>query len=629
MAHEWIRVQLLCAAALIFALPAMAKEQRARVLISQDWARLLQAAHAEAEAFRPASAASVAAARGEFAERLQALDAKLARCTVGSYWRRFLQWNRTSDALQSADTSPAELAIVLPYWEQAARSWDEPLLAATGAALRAWSAEMVRYNSGETAEQFRYRLAEMEVAWERWEKAEAEADWQILARLTNELHQRNQAAELVRFLRQQCSRPNLHLIANADWLERSTLRSIREVFPVYDQTERSVAQGAGLLTGEARLKLVPSAAGGHLAIVFNANAVSEVEGEVPGVRAGFVSRSSTIIEGHKPLELAGSGLLDGPALVDARTTVDCVSVNRGIGLIPRFAERGIYNGTADAEERASNRARRQTVERLNAVARELRQQMITQQDHPAVREFLAFSPGLSRQWQTSSDSLEGWLWRAGPQLFAGPNLPPAPSHNGAMLVQVHETYLDRAAQERWGGQQVSFEEIGERIRKALGREMEATQVEEGWSLATAAEPAHIRLHDNQATIKLRFEQFTSPTGEFPGLAISVRYRLETLNGELRLYREADIEVVPLEMDGKEGQLTGRMLVLTRIVRRNFDELLPKYVPIKEIQLAKRADGKELPPLRFSQSATERGWLTTVLDDQEFRSTTLPKRGKTR
>lgn len=625
MAPERIRVQLFCLAALLIATAAMAAEKRTRVLPAEDWARVLQAAQSESQGFRSATAATVAAARRDFEAKVSALDAKLARCTVGAHWRRFLQWKRTVAALDSAVVSPDELMIVHPYWEQARRSWEEPLVAESAAALREWGVQLERYNTGESRVRYAHRLERFEQAWQRWQTEDNEAEWNVLARLANELHRLGQAPELVTYVRQQCSRPNLHIVADASWLGRTTFRSIDESFPVYDETERSVAHGTGVLTGEARLRPVPSDAGGQLAIVFNASAVSEVEGAVPGVRAGFVSRSSTAIEGYKPLELTESGLLDGPAQVNARTSVECLSVARGIGLIPRIAERGIYNGTSDAEERASNRARQQTVERLDEVANQFRRQVIAQHEHPAVREFLAFSPGLSRQWRTTSHALEGWLWRAGPQLFAGPTLPPTPSHHGSVLLQVHETYLDRTAQQQWGGQRVTFEEIGERIRKALGKEMEGFEVEEGWSLLTAREPARVRLKDDHAHVVLRFEEFRSPTGEFPGLAIAARYRLETHNGKLHLHRSDEIEVVPLEMDGKEGHITGRMLVLTRIVRRNFEELLPRHIPIDEINLARRADGYEPPPLRFSHTATERGWLTAVLDDQDFRTTARPAR----
>lgn len=127
-----------------------------------------------------------------------------------------------------------------------------------------------------------------------------------------------------------------------------------------------------------------------------------------------------------------------------------------------------------------------------------------------------------------------------------------------------------------------------------------------WSVTMAKrDPLSLKLDDNTIELTIRGDRYTSGDNTYTGMNVTARYRIVRKDDQLRLVRDAELEVLP--PDFKPGTTLGaRQQVLRTLLRRRFGRLLTQEITLRDLTPPEKVS---LPgTFRVEHLQTRDGWL---------------------
>jgi hypothetical protein len=189
-------------------------------------------------------------------------------------------------------------------------------------------------------------------------------------------------------------------------------------------------------------------------------------------------------------------------------------------------------------------------------------------------------------------------------------LPAAPALPDSLVaLQLHQDTFNRVARRSMGGKTYTDQEM-ERNYLDLARQFNLPPLpkseEKPMTVKMARQPMVLKVDRGVIELTIQGESYVVGDNQYPGMNVTVRYRIVRKDGELRLVRDEELEVLP--PDFKPGTPLGaRQQVLRTVLRHRFGRLFPREVPFRGMDLP-----ESLPltgTFRVEVLRAEDGWLT--------------------
>jgi hypothetical protein len=416
----------------------------------------------------------------------------------------------------------------------------------------------------------------------------------------------------------ECNRPpseipGFRAVVSARFLTSDAARLFRRCYPLYEQVEEGSISST--INVAARAYLVPNPCPDRIALQFvlHANAIASSVRSQEKVHA-FTREYSTIWV-NQEFFLDGQGFAGGGLAVSSpirsrllKITTEYSSplddIIQGFGearfdagqerddrKITAAAERRLYRNAAQEAGRLFKDANKQYQERfLDELARN----------------------GLNvRELRFSSDSNAvqlGIVLKDQVLPSSAPALPAQP-----IGLQLHPDLFNTLANRSLAGKTYTDKELDKSFTD-LGRYLDlpplAKTEDLPWSVTlTKRDPLTLKVDGDQIEMRLRGETYTSGDNRYTGMNVTVRYRIVRKEGEIKLIRDEELEVLPPDFEpGKP--LGARQAVLRSLLRRRFGRLLPREIPFRDLALP---EALSFPgTFRIVEFQTDKGWLTVGL-----------------
>ncbi|MCG8584941.1 MAG: hypothetical protein MI757_09545 [Pirellulales bacterium] len=564
--------------------------------------------------FTKASAAEMLRQRDAARVYITSLDRRVPSTEKNVEWRNYLGIPHAQSQLADGKKiNPILLEMIAQRHAAIAPIWNESTMSGSAKALFR-IARLTRMQGTDDA-RFRQQLERLADSLESYNaKAEPE-DAKTIVDSLSWLDGHGQVPELVSMIRAQFDRPNLYVRASRALMGANIDRTFDEAITIDDVILGTRQTGSGHVRGTVRLELIPDArrlaANVRLATTVS-SLTSAYEDSV-----SVDTRSTMNVRATKGIRLDQRGRTLLPTEVDVTSSSDIVGLSIGRRIGRRTAERRVYErqGASAEESRRQTRARVQSemdtrlAELINPAMqyylREIRLPLLTSGNYPR-----------SIRTRTTRDYVQASIAQANPKQWSRASRPPKLEVTFDLSVRMHESFGENLIAGIWPGAKVSEEKLQKNLEKLFGRSPEGLNVtdpERVWTFDFADQkPLETKFDDGVLTVTLRLSGFTVGPKAYPGMWITIRYKLDSTEQGVVAVRQGRLEIVPPGFDATSGaRLGARQQVLRSMLKRRFERVFPETWNPGEIELT--GTWKNAGPLIIEAATADNGWLTVGMN----------------
>ncbi len=420
--------------------------------------------------------------------------------------------------------------------------------------------------------------------------------------------------QLLPELREVFSGANVRTSISQKLVQAVIDRPVDDVSPVYEVILGTELSGTGHTRGELRATLLPDDTAGLVVLsltgVVNTKAVG-VNGPVQ-----LLTRGRTQMEAEKLLAFRRTDLLTAPSYSRGVTEshIDSLWAMRGGAIVEQIAWRRSWSQKPLAEWIAARRAEARMNRRLDREIDRQLKDLLGEFERRVVDPLdgRGLFPHVVR-WRTTSTHLEGSGWITGVRgittLTTAPELP----EEADLAVAIHDSSVNLAIADCLAGmilREMDLRRGAEDLIGTVPAWMEVEDPAEPWTIYLAKErPIEVAFYNGQMRFTLRGRSYEKGGRSYPGMNVTVVYRLEVLPDRLVAVREGDLQIYPPDFDLQQRRLSAREQVLRTLLERRFAKVFPPEWQAPALAWHPRQPGYrsqiELRPVAWQ---TANGWL---------------------
>lgn len=465
--------------------------------------------------------------------------------------------------------------------------------------------EKTRQQYGQLLEQLAERL-------DVYQEDPTAADAQAIGAAIGWLETVGQAPECVAAIRRQLVHPNLSVWIADEVIAAGIAETVDEPTEIRDVILGTVVTGSGRTVGDIEVELVPSPQSAVIDAVFRGVTVSDNVGRNGPVR--IYSNSKTCVAARKRLVLHEAELESVPTVSDAEveTDIERIVAVRGGQLVERVAWKRACRNKPQAEAIASghaeNRVNRRIDQQTAEFVRKANRRLVSQFQRP-LRQRRLYPQRL--RFSTTRDFVRISALRATANQLAAMAARPDVVASPAIAVQVHESLINNFASSALAGTRMSeaqFLELVENLLGAVPEGFEPVEEKEPWAIDFAsAQPLTVAFSEDGWTFTLRASTYYRGEKRYPGMNVSVRYKLQGAGGARKAVRQGELAIFPPGFDPEGDQrLSARQQVIRDMLARRFEAIFKPQMRPEDLAFSGR--WADAGPLGLVQWNATDGWM---------------------
>ena len=579
-----------------------------------DAAGLVAACQLAKGAYGPSDESDLARARSELASALERLDARLkAAGPSGDGWRAFLGWGPLQEQL--AGPATPDLAVLTSLYQKYDSKYEGLRLIwfdDVRLALRQYLYMANAVGNSKLADHYEIWLDELAKRLIAYDEAPSADDALVIGQAIQWLHDSGQAGWLVGAVRRNSHDPNLFAQASARFIRAAIGREIDETQPVRDYILGTDIHATAHTVGKLDIELENAEDRALIHVLMNGTVASDSVGYNGPVR--IYNTGTTGISARKTIMVDAECIRALPATSDAttNTTIHCIQSKKGRRLVEKMAWRQASRKKGQAEWIASQHAEQRVSRRVDDESDEL-----VRQAEEAYRG--KFRTPLAerklfpeRLWISSTASYVNLVSvQAGPFDLSAPSEPPALEGEPDVAIRVHESMVHNLAAGALSGMLLEEQRVLSAITDLLGSLPEGLEPDEDsdpWGITFARRtPIGVSFSGDQFKVTIRGRKYAKDQTEYPGMNISVAYKIEEINGEFRAVRQGELEIFPPGfVPGSGKRLSANQQVLRTMLQRRLGKIFEEVLLPKPIKFS--GERSNLGALVLSQWKAQDGWL---------------------
>ncbi|GAB6166679.1 hypothetical protein JCM19992_26790 [Thermostilla marina] len=562
------------------------------------------------QAYAPPTEEELHRARAVLTEAIARLDERLEKDPGGDAWRRYLRWSDFEKiASGEADAGTLDTAyarLTAGYEGLKIRCFADVADAIFRLKTLRQMAEAA--NGDRQFAAVVRRVSQLAIDYAAKPSVDTEAD---LVALVNWLALFPAAEPLVHAVAERFSQPNLLIQIDEEILAAAATEPVDTVQPVHELILGTDVHGTGHVTGTRTIELVPCSD----AAVVNLLVRGQVDADTIGYNgpATIYSRAVSPFVSRKAVRVTAEGIEIAPTVTEATTSTDIYDIRMRCN--HQLAQRIAWKRATKQKPQAEYISARRAEYRLN---RQIDEQAEAQLAKPQTNFESKFrEPLFSRGWfpnrcdfRTSDDALYVEVVGAIQNHPAAWNDAP-PVEDGDLVVRVHQTFINNYAGVALAGTIVDEAKLQERLADLLGEVPDELKPEEGespWTIFFSQRlPVAVQFDEGRVTVHFRGREYEREGSRYPGMNVSVTYRIEDGDGTIRLVREGDVAVFPPGFDPESGaRLSVRQQMIRRMLQRRFEKLFPESTVAEPAELP--GELAKVGKVQLTTCRADDGWL---------------------
>jgi hypothetical protein len=408
--------------------------------------------------------------------------------------------------------------------------------------------------------------------------------------------------------------PNLQVRISDRLVQAGVDRPVEDTGPFEDVILGTYLVGTSRTRGHLKAVLVPSDRAGLVGLVLEGTIHTEARGFNGPVQV--ITQGQTAITAEKLLALGRKELISFPAYSEACTNSEICDLwaTRGGALVEAIAWRRAWSqkplADAIAAEHAETRMNRRLDEEVGTRLADANRRF-SQRLSDSLQERGLYPQVIA--WRTTTSFVEGLGWQKGRGGLGSPSMPPQAFSEHDLLVGIHETAINFALAETFGGMILGEAELRQWAEEVWGRVpswMEVEDPAEPWTIVLAPErPIEVAFRGDLLSITIRGQAYRKGERSFPGMDVTAIYRLEDSAEGRVAVRQGDLQIYPPGFKEEERKLTAREQVLRTLLARRFAKVFPERWVGPRIEWSRKDTDTEAPiVLRTAGWTTIEGWL---------------------
>ena len=435
------------------------------------------------------------------------------------------------------------------------------------------------------------------------------------------------AGQIAALLEEVFGQPNLLVQVSSDFLAHPFQRTIEEPLVVNDRVLDSWIRGTGQVSGQTSILFLPNKSRAQIRLYLVTQMTSDTIGRNGPIRVSSTNNGS--VSGEKMIFLSEDRFQTTPAKSSSDLTSHTTGITVNAGhlmqnILLKVAKNQVPQRKPqyDAESRrmAASRLSRRLNSEVDSQIAQLSARYQEELRTPLLKTGMFATPW---KFQTTQTELN-WsaLVAANAQPAAASSPPEMPDHCD-VAIQIHQSALNNATQSQLAAKRIEIDELVSWFKEKYPRLAERIERDEENPLTaiTFAEksPVTFLFKDNLVTITIHIDQFEQGEQEYPGLDITIKYRVKAEavaeNGAATMnfvFEKAEAPTVfPPGFDPNSGaRISGRNLAIRNIVMKRLDGQLKDTFTVAPMELEEQwKDKGRLIPQTI---AANQGWLAMSL-----------------
>ena len=565
-------------------------------------------------AYRPNDEADLARARSELVSAVERLDARLkAAGPSGNGWRAFLGWETLQEQL--AGPSAPDLAVLnslYPNYDSGYEGLRLVWFDDVRLALRQYLYTASAIGNSKLGKRYESLLDELAKRVEFYEKTPSSDDAIVIGQAVQWLHDAGQAGWLVSAVRRSSLYPNLYAQASARFIRAAMRRDIDETEPVRDCILGTDIHATAHMVGELDIELGDAEDRALIHLLMSGAVESDAVGYNGPVR--IYNTATTRIDARKTILVDAQHIraLSATSNATTSTTIHDIQSKKGRQLVEKFAWKRAGRQKSQAECIAARHAEERVNRRVDDESDELvgrAEEAYQSKFRDPLTERKLFPEDLRISSTAAYVSLASL--QAGPFDLSAPSEPPALAGEPDLAVRVHESMVHNLASGALAGMLLKEERVLATITDMLGSLPEGLEPDENsdpWGITfSRPTPIGVSFSDDRFKVTIHGRKFLKDQAEYPGMNISVAYKIEQTDAGFRAVRQGDLEIFPPGFDPESGRRLSPSqqvprTMLQRRLGKMFDEVL---VPEPIVLSGEQGDRGTLV---LTQWKARDGWL---------------------
>ena len=579
-----------------------------------DVGNLAAACRSAKGAYRPNGEADLARARSELVSAVERLDARLkAAGPSGDGWRAFLGWETLQEQL--AGPSAPDVAVLnllhAKYdsgYEGLRLVWFDDVRLA----LRQYLSTADAIGNSELGKRYASLLDELAKRVESYGKTMSSDDAMVIGQAIQWLHDAGQAGWLVSAVRRKSLYPNLYAQASARFIRAAMSRDIDETEPVRDCILGTDIHATAHTVGELDMELGDAEDRALIHVLMSGTAESDAIGYNGPVR--IYNTGTTRINARKTIVVDAERIraLSATSTATTSTTIHDIQSNKGRQLVEKFAWKRASRQKSQAECIASRHAEERVNRRVDEESGELvgrAEEAYQSKFRTPLVERKLFPNDLRISSTAAYVSLASV--QAGPFDLSAPSEPPALAGEPDVAIRVHESMVHNLAAGALAGMLLEEERVLSAVTDLLGSLPEALEPDEDsdpWGITFARRaPIGVSFSDGRFKVTIRGRKYAKDQTEYPGMDISVAYKIEKTDAGFRAVRQGELEIFPPGFVPDSGKrLSANQQVLRTMLQRRLGKMFDEVLVPEPISFS--GERSNLGALVLTQWKAQDGWL---------------------
>ena len=579
-----------------------------------DAGSLAAACRLAKDAYTPNDEADLVRARSALVSAVERLDARLkAAGPSGDGWREFLRWETMQDQLTGP--SAPDLSVLESLYSDYGSGHEGLRLVwfdDVRLALKQYVYTARAIGNSELGKRYESLLDELAKRVESYGKTVSSDDAMVIGQAIQWLHDAGQAGWLVRAIRRNSHYPNLFAQASARFIRAAMSRDIDETQPVRDCILGTDIHATAHTVGGLDVELGDAEDRALIHVLMNGSVESDSIGYNGPVR--IYNSATTRIDVRKTIMVDAKRIwaLSATSNATTSTRIHDIQANKGRQLVEKIAWKRASRQKGQAECIASRHAEERVNRRVDDESDELvgraeeafqgkfRIPLIERKLFP---EDLRFS---STAAYVSVASVQ-----AGPFDLSAPSEPPALEGEPDVAIRVHESMVHNLTAGALAGMLLEEERVLSMATEMLGSLPEAFEPDENsepWGITFARHaPIGVSFSDGRFKVTIRGRKFYKDQAEYPGMNISVAYKIEKTDAGYRAVRQGELEIFPPGfVPGSGRRLSAKQQVIRTMLQRQLGKMFDEVLVTEPIKF--QGERSDRGALVLAQWKAQDGWL---------------------
>lgn len=588
--------------------------------------RFAELGEATKQSFAPVDGTELEAARSRLATSASRLESMLSRTPSTSQgWLDYLAWDGIQGQLtDGAKFDPAACRTTLQRINSGAEGLSRTQVREAAAALEDYMTVASFAAVSDQTSVFGRQVDLLAGLLDADDLGDPRDSYEIERRLAL-LSGLDRGSELLSAARDENSRPNLMVDVGSPLIGRIATRWVDECDAINDCILGTAVRGTGRTQGDVSVQPLDAAGRARLHFTFTGTTYSRTRG-VNGPVAIY-SKGTTPFYATQIVDFSDNAFYVWPAEVDARTKSKTLSVKKiddGFGkrIIEKIAKKKVAEKKSQADAIASGKAERRIAEGFGDEVRDKIADARASYDED-FHQALAERGGAPRRVDFSStqDGVSIVITQASESQLAAPGPAPQAIDGGDASARVHQTFVNNTLAPILGGVSIrrdahDADPVWEgAVKPSFLEDRESDPVdEEGfkpWKIRfREGRPVSCVFDEGLVTATIHAARIEVEGDTYDGWDLTLVLKPEVVDGEWKLIRQGDIDVIPTAFDPDSGRgLPSRTLALrSNLVKAINDppDRVVSEIAIDEIDLTDR--DLAIDRLRVHGVSVDEGWL---------------------